>query len=300
MTAWWVNHKQTFWKEIEGQYLWSPTKNNDGSRNQTYLNLKKTRLRDTVFSYADGEIRAIGVVGHRCVESRRPVSFGESGKQWSEDGWLVKVLWTLLDKSIRPRDYLSSIVHLLPIKYSPIQQNGNGNQKFYLTEISDDLGNLLLSIASSLNLELSDLLVDSRSTALNDEEEERITKQRIPETEKRQLIKARRGQGLFRDKLTSIEKMCRLTGVRDLSFLTASHIKPWSVSDNVEKLDGNNGLLLSPHVDKLFDKGWISFSDKGDLLCSCDRAAIIMKSWGLSSTMNVGCFNQYQRRYLAY
>jgi hypothetical protein len=35
----------------------------------------------------------------------------------------------------------------------------------------------------------------------------------------------------------------------DHRFLVASHIKPWRLSDNSERLDGNNSLLLSPHVD---------------------------------------------------
>ncbi|MGL6476290.1 HNH endonuclease [Aeromonas hydrophila] len=45
----------------------------------------------------------------------------------------------------------------------------------------------------------------------------------------------------------------------------ASHIKPWSESNNTKHLDGNNGLLLPPHIDKLLDRGWITFSDSGDL-----------------------------------
>ena len=81
----------------------------------------------------------------------------------------------------------------------------------------------------------------------------------IPETDKEQLIKARRGQGTFQVRVEAIEAACRVTGVKDRQFLVASHIKPWRASDNAEKLDGNNGQLLSPHVDKVFDNGWITF-----------------------------------------
>lgn len=78
----------------------------------------------------------------------------------------------------------------------------------------------------------------------------------IIETDKVELIKARRGQGIFRRRVLATEPYCRLTGVSDPRFLRASHIKPWVVSDNNERLDGNNGLMLSPHVDHLFDGGY--------------------------------------------
>jgi hypothetical protein len=68
------------------------------------------------------------------------------------------------------------------------------------------------------------------------------------DTEKSQSILARRGQGWFRGRLEKIESCCRLTGVRDRAHLRASHIKPWKDSTDRERLDGNNGLLLAPHI----------------------------------------------------
>ena len=68
----------------------------------------------------------------------------------------------------------------------------------------------------------------------------------------------------------SIESECRVTQTADKRFLIAGHIKPWRDSNNAEKIDGNNGLLFAPHVDRLFDKGWISFSDQGEILCAND------------------------------
>lgn len=50
--------------------------------------------------------------------------------------------------------------------------------------------------------------------------------------------------------------------------MIASHIKPWAVSEAKEKLDINNGLLLCPNHDKLFDGGYISFDDNGSILIS--------------------------------
>jgi putative restriction endonuclease len=94
--------------------------------------------------------------------------------------------------------------------------------------------------------------------------------------------------------------MCRITGISDQNYLVASHIKPWCESDNNERLDGNNGLLLSPHIDRLFDRGWISFEDDGRLIVCNDATKQVMNAWGLDHNLNVGNFSDCQKRYLAY
>jgi putative restriction endonuclease len=81
----------------------------------------------------------------------------------------------------------------------------------------------------------------------------------ISVTEKTQLIKARIGQGIFRTKLLDDCKFCPITGINDSRILIASHIKPWRVSDNHDRLYVKNGLLFTPTYDKLFDNGFITF-----------------------------------------
>ena len=61
---------------------------------------------------------------------------------------------------------------------------------------------------------------------------------------------------------------CPITKISDISLLRHSHIKPWSVSTDEEKLDGYNGLLLEYGYDMLFDRGWITFENDGTLLIS--------------------------------
>src|SRR5690606_29794945 len=74
------------------------------------------------------------------------------------------------------------------------------------------------------------------------------------------LGEVRKKQSLFRRRLIGVEKERRLTGVRDLRFLRASHIKPWAECGTAaERIDGHNGLLLTPTADLLFDHGWITF-----------------------------------------
>lgn len=122
----------------------------------------------------------------------------------------------------------------------------------------------------------------------------------LESTEREQLTSARVGQGLYRKRLEEIETRCRLTGLSELAHLRASHIKPWRACTDAEKLDGNNGLLLSPHVDHLFDQGYISFSDTGDLLVSTSLKPSVLALWKLAQETNVGIFNPAQRSYLAY
>ncbi|MCL6327850.1 HNH endonuclease, partial [Pectobacterium polaris] len=92
----------------------------------------------------------------------------------------------------------------------------------------------------------------------------------ISETTKKQLINARLGQGDFRGGVLNKYPKCPITGVSMPELLRASHIKPWRQSDNKERLDPYNGIMLSPHVDVLFDKGYISFSDDGSILIQSD------------------------------
>lgn len=141
---------------------------------------------------------------------------------------------------------------------------------------------------------------DVRNRILDDKAEEELNQEDLPIVEKHQLIVARRGQGIFRSGLETIEKACRLTGVNDKRFLIASHIKPWRDSDNREKLDKNNGLLLSPHADKLFDNGWISIDKKSKLMCTTTEIENLMQKWGLDLRRNVGVFNKRQLEYLDY
>ena len=92
--------------------------------------------------------------------------------------------------------------------------------------------------------------------------------QQLDSTEKEAIVKARIGQGQFRKNLIGYWKGCSVTGYNRNGLLMASHIKPWCQSDNASRIDVFNGLLLTPNLDKLFDAGYISFADNGDILIS--------------------------------
>lgn len=125
----------------------------------------------------------------------------------------------------------------------------------------------------------------------------------IEKTIQQQLVQVRSKQSLFRRRLLTIEKGCRLTGIRDLRFLVASHIKPWSQCETgTERVDGHNGLLLAPHADHLFDKGWITFECDGRLVVSERLPTDVRKLIGLNlkSGLRCGAFDESQQSYLTY
>jgi predicted restriction endonuclease len=117
-------------------------------------------------------------------------------------------------------------------------------------------------------------------------------------TERDALTKARLGQGLFRHRVTELEPACRVTGLARQQFLVASHIKPWRSCDNQERLSGANGLLLSPHIDKLFDRHWISFDSGGELIWQNEAAGEALRCWGIEGANLIRPFSREQEAFL--
>lgn len=128
------------------------------------------------------------------------------------------------------------------------------------------------------------LVDDIAGTSANKREELEIDTEiarDIPTTERQALVKARVGQGLFRDQVLSLwSYQCAVTGCTVQEALRASHIKPWSESTDEERLDPSNGLPLVATLDALFDKNLIAFDSKGRMqvskqLSSEERALLI-------------------------
>jgi len=297
---WWVSHNKTHKKEIDGGYLWSPKVKANGIRNQCWDNMKEVRPGDVVLSFYKQHISAVGVATAAAITAPKP-DFGKAGEDWAQEGWLVEVDFKKLPVPFSPKINYDKIRGLLPLKYSPLTAKGTGQQN-YLFEISEVLyGTLNVLIGAALSVAPPAFAGDADQL---DTEEAHLKgvegRTDIGPTQRRQLVEARRGQGIFRDNLFRNEKRCRVTGVSDERVLIASHIKPWSESNDFEKLHGCNGLLLSPHVDKLFDKGFISFSDQGELLLSPKMGPSVLAAWGIAFPLNVGPFLPEQSAFLAH
>jgi len=255
---------------------------------------------DIIFSFCDTYIKAIGIVQREAETTPKP-DFQSAGANWSNTGWFVEVEFVELSNPVKPKDYMEQIRPLLAAKYAPLQANGNGLQGIYLTEISEEFGELLVLITNANLPAIKQELAPEIDSESDYEISLEIAARHLEgDLERIQVTKARRGQGIFKSNVRLFENQCRVTGVSQIKHLRASHIKPWTVSNNEEKLDGANGLLLSPHVDHLFDRGCISFKDSGDLLISRKLDPAILDKWSISADKNVGGFGKFQANYLEY
>lgn len=106
-------------------------------------------------------------------------------------------------------------------------------------------------------------------------------------TEREALVQARIGQGPFRIELLKYWGACAVSGVSEPAVLRASHVKPWRDASNSERLDPANGLLLSAHLDALFDVGLITFDDDGLIQISPLLAAEDMFKLGVLPTLRL-------------
>jgi hypothetical protein len=122
------------------------------------------------------------------------------------------------------------------------------------------------------NSEIEEIKVEDRfreeAPEIANNIEKELDLQGLKGEERIAATKVRVNQTVYRKGLLRRYKHCCLCGVSDDNLLVASHIKPWSDSEANEKLDFDNGLLLCPNHDKLFDLGYITFDDNGSIIIS--------------------------------
>ncbi len=99
---------------------------------------------DTVFSFINGKIGHIGVVQKPAVSASKPSEFGTTGNYWSNEGWAIAVSWRPISHPVTPKAIISTLRPHLPNKYSPLQENGDGNQ-VYLAQIPEAMAQVLMA-----------------------------------------------------------------------------------------------------------------------------------------------------------
>ena len=142
---------------------------------------------------------------------------------------------------------------------------------------------------------------DGQEIVAKQEEARILSNPHLDVTERQAIVKSRIGQGQFRENLLSKYGKCVITGVNIPQVLVASHIKPWAACDNRERLDVNNGLILSATYDRLFDSGLISFNEHGNLLISkfVSDANRALLSLDVKREYQIG-YSSFMRDYLQY
>lgn len=312
MRYWWVNQNQTYRHEVRGGYLWSPKRKANQAQNPFYDFMREVAPGDVVFSFADTVIRAIGIAASHAYEAPKPLEFGQAGAYWDMIGWRLDVRFSELRLPIKPSEHMSVLAPLLPAKYSPLQSSGAGQQSMYLTRLPDQLAASLIDL---LGAEARDLVLGYRvaeeapitsAIGLVEWEEHELSQVQadtaLPETDRQAIVLARRGQGLFKTRVMRIEHACRITGVNREEHLRASHCKPWRDATNEERLDGENGLLLTPTIDHLFDRGFIAFENNGQVIVSpvAHRESLLRMGIEPAHPPMAGSFSTGQRRYLEF
>lgn len=121
-------------------------------------------------------------------------------------------------------------------------------------------------------------------------------------TEAIRLVVQRVGQDIFRSSLLGYwGGRCAVSGLDVPELLRASHIKPWAdCTSDVERLDVFNGLLLAPHLDALFDGGWVTFLNSGQIRISDELDMASRIRLGISGTEVILGLTERHQAYLAW
>lgn len=284
--AYWIVYQGRSWgRAREGGYLWAPHANKDGQTKEYWRNMARVRPGDLIFSGVNNAVRAVSQASAVAYDAPRPDQRDE--EFWDAMGWRLDVVYTDVPEPLFYKDWVPQIFAELPTQHSPFSRTMGPNQG-YLYAVSLSVGEYLLDLIKASGLE-----IDAQAN-------EAASPPKGGETEKSLLGKARVGQGKFRqDLLARWDGRCALTGIDRLELLRASHIKPWSGSNNEERLDPCNGLLLSAAYDAAFDAKLISFADDGAMILAEDFSVSDAHKAGINSELKLAALTEKSCRYLA-
>lgn len=276
MNYFFVFQNKTFKEERAGKFLWAPKRNKNGQTFHHWTSMTKVNQGDVIFNSYNGESLAIIVAKESCKDSIRPSDL-DSVELWEEEGWRVEAEYFDVKSPIKYKDYMDDIKRMQGYKYAPFNALGRGNTG-YLFQIQEELALFLFSI---MNFNISEISLNEQYEnveKLIKESEDDVTNE-FETTYKEQLVKTRIGQGIFKQRLSELECKCKLCGVDNINFLRASHSKPWRESSHNERLNRFNGFLLCPAHDVLYDRGYISFQENGQIIISDeldDRSKVLL------------------------
>ena len=274
--------KKTFPNENSFKYFFETTMVNRGGYYYFPQKMMVCPNNTLVLFQYDGKIRATGLL----VDSAKKQIIDENGEKYG--GYYrfdVQSLHYLLDPitademRMACRDFISF----------------NQSKKKISLDYVDSILSLLAKkdnfYCCDLSLLIDDIDKEIKTSGLKGRDIEAYAKIRI-------------NQSVFRRLLFDRYQCCCLCGISDQSLLVASHIKPWSASNGEEKADVDNGLLLCPNHDKLFDVGYISFNDDGTIIISKSLSLNDMKRININKDIKVNlteknkAFLEYHRKHV--
>jgi len=186
MQYWWVNQNQTYSAELRGSFMWSPRQNANGARNKFYENMREASAGDVVFSFCDTRIKAIGIVTGGAQTGPKP-DFGAAGANWSREGWFVPVDYCVLSNQVRPKEHAAT----------------------------QALADALIGLIGHAYWEAYSTIAVLQSAPEPTDADKAVADAGIVgPTFRDQLVRARRGQGVFRANVLLREDFCRVTHSR--------------------------------------------------------------------------------------
>ena len=247
--------------------------------------MTQVQTGDVIFSGYQQKVVAVSVASGIAYESDPPDE--RDVPKWPSRGWRIDVVFSELKTALYYRDFVPLIAPRLPEHHSPFSKTGKSNLG-YLFALPDDAGQLLIE-----KIEASEPLFLERAITAE------FANKPHGETTRNALVAARLGQGKFREDLDKIwDVRCALSSLSRRELLRASHIKPWSASNNVERLDPYNGLLLSVGYDVAFDTLLITFNQNGELVFAPDFSLTDAKAVGIEAHARLRHVHSRHRPYL--
>ena len=278
MSFHWVNIGDSYQEVLDNGFLWAPTlkitETGKKTRNAGWDSVENVRKNDIIFCNRDGAIIYVAIAKKDTFKAPKPVT--RTFNRWHNEGFQVDVKVIELDHPIPVNDFKYELNNILAKELKPKVFDKNlNNCQIYMAPLNLLGGAFLLDLIGDESLTVHEAIDDSGQEALSG-------------SDKTILSKARVGHGKYREELLSLwDSTCPITAINEPSLLIASHIVPWQLSDSFDKVNKYNGLLLSPHIDKLFDRGFISFDDSGQILFHTKMSSSTAKNLGISTATRI-------------
>ena len=235
--------------------LWAPKLNKVGHEVHHHRRLLDVDIGDQVVHLENRKIRAISKAKSKAYDCELPKEFNRPA--WSKNGRKVDLDLIEFDEAIDVDSIFHKIKDKLPEKYSPFNIHGGGNQGYFY-EIGVNVFNTILDTDFNEETNASEPSAQNINSPTGSSTLSNIVNTR-----------SSAWQNYFKKKLFKLwPTECAITKVKNKKLLIGAHIRPWSKSNDDEKLDEYNGLLLAPNPDKIFELGLISFEDNGKIIIS--------------------------------
>lgn len=251
-----VMQGKSYHQSKEAGIVWCALYDKTGNTPHSWQRMQDVKKGDVLFHYVKGDVVAIS-------QAREDARIGMSDIEEGVAGTLFDALYEELESPVSVKDNFGQIRPLLPVKYSPFQLNGDGNQGF-LYPCNEMLALRLLTLISEQNIysETDEQLEFTMDPVVHRERNFLAPILLLTEAQAKKQI--RDGTRKFAKGLSSMwPTQCAICGIDVPELLHATYAKPWKDAEGEERTDAHNGLLLCSNHSALYERGYIAFNGSG-------------------------------------